>query len=196
MKILAFSDMHGNKSALRSIIKRGKKKDIDLLICAGDFSIFSGGAEDILSRLNKINKPVLLIHGNHEDDDELRKRCKLFKNCYFIHDRKFKVKDYVFIGYGGGGFSYRDKSLEKKISKFKKGLDKKKVVVVTHAPPYKTKIDKIHKEHAGSKSVRKMIESLKPVLAISGHLHECVGEDKIDGSRVVNPGYKGRVINV
>jgi len=196
MKILAFTDMHGNKNALRKIIKRSKKEDIDLIVCAGDFTIFSGGVDEILSRLNKIGKPVLLIHGNHEDDSDLRRICGKMKNCHFIHNKVFRIKEYVFIGWGGGGFSYIDRGLEKKISKFKKIGKNKKVIVVTHAPPYKTKIDKIYKEYAGNKTIRKLIESVKPILAISGHLHECVGEDKIGKTKVINPGYRGKVISI
>jgi len=51
-------------------------------------------------------------------------------------------------------------------------------------------------EHAGNKSIRKFIERIKPVLAISGHLHECVGEDKIKETKVVNPGYKGKILTI
>ena len=69
-----------------------------------------------------------------------------------------------------------------------------KIILVTHAPPYKTKIDEIWGEHAGNKSIRKFIEQTKPVLAVSGHLHECVGGDMIRKTRVINPGYKGKVI--
>jgi len=196
MKILVFADMHGNKKALKDIILRAKKKDVDLIVNAGDFSIFGDEQEKILSKLNKIEKPILIIHGNHEDDSELRKICKKLKHCYFIHNKKFKKNNHVFIGWGGGGFSFRDRGFEKNITKFKKWSKDNKVVLVTHAPPYKTKVDKIHKEHAGCKSIRKFIESVKPELTVCGHLHECKGEDKIKGSLVINPGYKGKVVEI
>ena len=195
MKILAFVDLHGNKKALEKIIDRAKKKDIDLVVCAGDFTIFSEAEDLILSRLNKIGKPVLFIHGNHEDPSELRKGCSLFKNCKFIHRSAFRHDEYLFLGWGGGGFSFRDKEFEKNVKRFRNMIKKDdKVVLVTHAPPYGTKIDDIFGEHAGNKSIRKFIEKVKPVLAVSGHLHECVGEDKIKGTRVINPGYKSKVI--
>lgn len=197
MKVLAFVDLHGNKQALKKIIERGKKKDIKAVICAGDFTIFGNEEKEILTKLNKIGKPVLVVHGNHEDDMSLRKHCIMLKNCIFLHNNKFRINDYLFVGWGGGGFSYSDRHFEKNFKRMKKWIKKDdKIVLVTHAPPYKTKIDSIGKEHAGSKSVRKFIERFKPVLAVSGHLHECVGEDKIGKTKVVNPGHKGRILTV
>lgn len=197
MKIYAFVDLHGNKKALESIIKKSKKKDIELIICAGDFTIFGEEQRKILSKLDKIGKPVLVIHGNHEEEDEVKKDCKRYDNCEFIHNRMWKHKDYTFIGWGGGGFSFRDKNFEKRAKSFKKRLKKEdNVVLVTHAPPYGTKIDDIG-EHAGSKSIKKFIEQVNPRAIISGHLHECVGEDVIAKKTVViNPGYKGKAIEL
>ncbi|MBW2996404.1 metallophosphoesterase [Candidatus Woesearchaeota archaeon] len=197
MKVLAFVDLHGSKSGLRKIISRARKKDVELIVCAGDFTIFGEAQEEILSRLDKLGKPVLVIHGNHEDDVELRKDCKKFKNCYFIHNNKFRKNSYLFLGWGGGGFSFRDNDFEKRAKKFKEWVKQgDKVVFVSHAPPYKTRIDEIGGEHAGNKSFRKFIEKIKPELVIAGHLHECVGEDKIGKTKVMNPGYKGRIIVV
>ena len=197
MKLFVFVDLHGNKASLKKIIARSKKKDIEAVICAGDFTIFSSSQKELLSKLNKIGKPVLIVHGNHEDDDELRKDCKLFKNCYFIHNNKFRLGEYLFIGWGGGGFSYIDRGFEKNSKRFKKWIkEDDKVVLITHAPPYKTKIDEIGGEHAGNKSIRKFIEQVRPVLAVSGHLHECVGEDFIKKTKVINPGYKGKMLNI
>ena len=76
MKILVSADIHGNKKALKDIVSRAKKKDIDMVIDAGDFTIFGEEQEKILSKLNKIKKPELIVHGNHEDDGELRKDCR------------------------------------------------------------------------------------------------------------------------
>jgi len=195
MRMLAFVDLHGNRSALRKIIRTAIKKSIDIIVCAGDFTIFGQAQEFILSKLNSIGKPVLIIHGNHEDETALRKACKRFSNCYFIHKTGFRKNSYLFVGWGGGGFSFRDKEFERYSNKFKKIIkDNDKVVLVTHAPPYKTRIDQIGKEHAGNKSIRRFIEKIKPELAVSGHLHECAGEDNIGKTKVVNPGYKGKVI--
>lgn len=193
MKIFAFVDMHGSKKALDNIVEKGKNADV--IVCAGDFTIFGQGYGLIMHILNKIGKPVLLIHGNHEDES-MGKHMKHFPNCYFIHNNHFDFGEYCFIGWGGGGFAFKDKNFEKNKERLKKLCKGEKVILVTHAPPYNTKIDKVHGGHAGNKSIRHFIEEVKPYAAISGHLHECVGYDKIGKTVVINPGYMGKMIIV
>lgn len=199
MKILAFVDMHGSLSALKKIKK--KAKNADLIICAGDFTIFGQGANYFLEKLNKLNKPVLMIHGNHEEEDELEMLCKKFRNINFLHARGYKEGEYFFLGYGGGGFSMRDKAFEKLSKQFEKEVKKlgnPKTILVTHAPPHKTKIDLIMEEPCGNKSIKNFIKKVHPIiLVISGHLHENAGkEDKVGNTRVINPGPYGKLITV
>ena len=76
MEILAFVDAHGSLSALRELKKKAARAD--LLVCAGDISIFEHGLVRLLYELNKINKPVLIIHGNHETEEILKKSSWIF----------------------------------------------------------------------------------------------------------------------
>ena len=198
MKILAFVDVHGNLSALKKLIERGKRKDIDCLVCAGDITIFGGKLKNIVGKLDKIRKPVLIIPGNHEDDDEIKEACAKFENCINLHKKGFRKENYLFLGYGGGGFSLVDKEFERIAKRFKKMIKKEdKIILVTHAPPYNTNVDKISKRSCGNKSIRRFIYEAKPDLVICGHLHECAGkQDKIGKTRIINPGYKGKVVEV
>jgi Icc-related predicted phosphoesterase len=76
-------------------------------------------------------------------------------------------------------------------------IKKDKVILVTHAPPYNTKVDRINGNLCGNKSIRNFISEVKPVLAVCGHLHETAGKrDKIGKTLVINPGYKGMVIDL
>jgi Icc-related predicted phosphoesterase len=43
-------------------------------------------------------------------------------------------------------------------------------------------------KHAGSKSLRRFIETIQPRLVVCGHIHESAGIDTIGGTRLVNPG--------
>lgn len=73
----------------------------------------------------------------------------------------------------------------------------KKIILVTHAPPYKTRLDKLAGEHCGNKSIRNFIEKSRSDLVICGHLHENFGrEDKIKRTRIINPGHFGKVISI
>ncbi len=198
MKILAFVDMHGNKDALDRIERMANKENVDYIICGGDLTIFGDNYETIMQRLDAIGKPVLYIHGNHETEKKSKKLCKKSQNIIWLHKNKIIDGEYMFVGWGGGGFSKRDKEFEQWVKKeFPNPETGKKVVLVTHAPPADTKLDRIWNESAGCKSIRIFIEKVKPVLAISGHLHENFGaKDKIGPTRVVNPGPAGKIYEI
>ena len=200
MKILAFTDIHGSLSALRRIGQKVKSQNPDLLVCAGDITIFERGIIAILRRLNKLNKKIIIIHGNHEDSSTFIKFSKLFKNIIFIHKKSFIEDNVLFLGFGGGGFALVDKKFEKVSIKFKKTIKNnqdKKTILITHAPPYKTRLDKLIQGHCGNKSIRHFIERNKIDLLICGHLHENFGkEDKIGKAKVINPGPYGKIVEV
>lgn len=201
MKLLAFVDMHGSNKALKKIKKQAKKADI--LICAGDLTIFETNLDKLLFQLDKLKKPVLIIPGNHESEASIKQLSKMFENITNIDEKSHIIEDYLFLGYGGGGFSMVDKHFIKVSKKFEKKIKKSgknpenKVILVTHAPPYKTKIDKIMGEPCGNKSIKNFILKVKPDLAISGHLHETAGkQDKVKKTIVINPGPYGKIINL
>ncbi|MBI2654558.1 metallophosphoesterase [Candidatus Woesearchaeota archaeon] len=201
MKLLTFTDTHGSLKALKRIEHKAKAQNPDLLVCAGDISIFEHGIVGIIRRLNKLNKKILIIHGNHEDASTFKKLSKLFKNITFIHKNHYIKNNSLFLGYGGGGFSMIDKGFEKiaktKFKKIIKNNKNKKIILVTHAPPYRTKLDKIGRNHAGNKSIRHFAEKNRIDLLVCGHLHENFGrEDKIKKTKVLNPGPFGKVIKI
>ncbi len=198
MKILSFVDIHGSMSAFKKI--KQKAKNADIIVCGGDFTIFEQGIDHFLSVFDKLKKPFLIIHGNHEEDDIIRHLCKKHKNLFFLHKNHFVKDDILFLGWGGGGFSLRDREFEKHSKKFEELIKKnndKAVVLVTHAPPYNTKLDLIVRGHHGNKSFTDFIKKNKIDLVLCGHLHENEGKmDKIGISTVINPGPYGRVINL
>ncbi len=200
MKLLAFTDTHGSLLALKRIEQKVKTQNPDLLVCAGDISIFEHGIVGLVRRLSKLNKKIIIIHGNHEDSSTFIKLSKLFKNIIFIHKKYFIYDDLLFLGYGGGGFSITDKEFDKTTIKFKKIIKNnkdKKIILVTHAPPYKTRLDKLVQGHSGNKSIRNFVEKNKVYLLICGHLHENFGkEDNIRKTKVINPGPFGKIIDI
>jgi len=199
MKLLAFTDIHGSLRALKRIEQKVRVQKPDLLVCAGDITIFEHGIIGIMRRLNTLKKKILIIHGNHEDEHTISECSKSFKNIIFIHKKHFVVDDVVFLGYGGGGFSVVDKGFEMIAkTKFKEIIKKnqdKKIILLTHAPPYKTRLDKLVEGHCGNKSIRQFVEKNKIDLVICGHLHENFGkEDKIRKTKIINPGPFGKII--
>lgn len=235
MKVLTFVDIHGDMKALKAMEE--KAGDADILVCAGDMSVFEQGLDVLLGRLNKLGKTVLMLHGNHEEEGVLKKECEKFKNIVFIHKKTYKKGNIMFVGYGGGGFSLTDDEFErfgnriikkikkskniegkniKKIKKSKKSKkklkkskkekksekdkkekgEKHKIILVTHAPPYGTKLDFLN-DYSGNKSIRDFVEKAKPIFVICGHFHEHRGEfDYIGKTEIINPGPYGRIISV
>jgi len=198
MKFLTFVDLHEDKALMKEIVQRAKKKDIDFVICGGDISSFGRGLKYNLQQLNSIGKKIYVIPGNHEEPvEKFAEAVKEFSNCINVHEQAFEIENYVFLAYGGGGFAMEDAEFRKLARKWYGTYKNKKIVLVTHMPPYATKLDKLSMGHVGSKDYRKFIERIKPKLAICGHLHETADlQDKIGKTKVIHPGWKGMVIEL
>ncbi|MCX8147103.1 MAG: metallophosphoesterase [Candidatus Woesearchaeota archaeon] len=198
MKILAFVDSHGNMNVLKEVGQKAKKSDVDMVICAGDVSTFEQDIAKIIKGLDEIGVPVLIIPGNHESEKTLKEIASKSKNIVYLNKGMLRIKDYVFVGFSANGFAERDPEFDRWVKKVKKEFRKEdKIILVTHAPPYNTKLDNIMGSHCGNKDVRKFIETTNISLGISGHIHETAGrEDSIKGRKIVNPGPKGMVIEV
>lgn len=202
MKLLCFTDMHGSMKALKRIQDTAKKEKPDYILCAGDFTVFEQNMESIMKKLDQINIPLMIIPGNHETGERVKHVCTAFKNIVYINKGMLTTDNAIFIGNEGNGFSIDDPPFKKwgvKVLKdFKKeSRQEKKVILLTHAPPYGTKVDLILEDHCGNKAVRTFIEKLQPDLAVSGHLHECAGNhDKIKNTVVINPGPYGTMVTI
>jgi len=196
MKILAFVDSHNRNNNNNKLIK--KAKNADILVCAGDLTWFGKYLDKTLKTFAKTDKIVLMIHGNHEDPKQLEKLCKKYKNIRFLHKKSFRMGNKVFFAYGGDGFAHQDKRFEAGVKQFKKTLKKgDEVILITHGPPYKTKLDKLHGDYVGNKSYNKAIKILKPVLYICGHIEENENKKQVIGKTlVINPAGEGKILKV
>jgi len=196
MKILAFADMHNSITAYKSVQSKVSKHNPDIIICAGDFTVFEEHIESMISKIDALGKQVLLINGNHEEERVTAKLCSSAKNITFMHKKDVVIDGVRFIGFGGGGFSPREPEFENFAKKLK--LDNTPIVLITHAPPYSTKIDYLHEDHYGNISYADFIKSNNNVvLALSGHFHENFGGmDKLNRAVVANPGPAGIIFEV
>jgi len=201
MKLLAFSDVHLNQAGLEAIEKKARDSSPDYMLCAGDLTIFEQDIAPVMDRLAKIGVPLLAVHGNHESESVFKKAMDRHKGFHFLHKKATDVDGVLFVGYGGGGFSQIEPGFEEWISSVETRIEKfEKVVLVTHAPPHKTRLDELSPgSHAGVKSYRSwiMLHNLKVKLAVSGHIHETAGrEDTVGRTRVVNPGPRGKIVDI
>lgn len=197
MKFLVFSDVHEDNKQLAKLEKRAKEEDIDFVIVAGDFTNFNRSLKGVCKQFNSWGKPVYIIPGNHEEGEDYEKTVAEFENLTNLHKSHLELNDYVFLGYGGDGFSKQDAEFRKIARSWYGKFKTKKVVLITHGPAYKTKLDKLPMGHVGNVDYRKFIERIKPRLCISGHIHETMGEiDKIENTKLINPCWDGMVIEL
>lgn len=198
MKILCFADVHSHKESLSQLVQ--KARDADVLVCAGDLSIFGQGLEKSTQMLTRTGKMMLMVPGNHESEEEVKELSRRFQQVIPLHKHIYTIGDYVFVGYGEGGFSFRDPGMESFFHKVRAHLSShKKIIFVTHAPPYRTTLDYLPwlREHRGCKTTAEIIKHMKPTLTVCGHFHETSGKSCMMGKTlVVNPGPRGKIVHV
>ncbi len=200
MRLLCFADVHAGKTALAKLAKAGKS--VDYLINAGDLSLYGSQYESSLKTLLHAGKKILMIPGNrpHETPEDVIRMTKKHHSLINIHKKVYRDGNYVFFGFGEGGFSFTAPGMEEKARQLKKHLQKDdKVIFVTHAPPYNTPLDYLPwmRSHRGCKTTIKVIKLLKPVLTICGHFHETAGKScKVQQYLIINPGSHGRIVEI
>ncbi|RMD57880.1 hypothetical protein D6825_02630 [Candidatus Woesearchaeota archaeon] len=201
MKLLAFTDIHSSQSAFKRLESKAKKQKPDLIICCGDFTVFEQNVKDVLKKINSLPAPVILIPGNHEDDELIRRICQKYKNITYAHLSILEANGYRIVGHGGGGFyggRHRDAEFDA-FTKATKGKIKSPLILITHAPPYNTKLDYLDwlDEHVGCASYTDFIKKHKPILALSGHLHENFKKTERKGKTLLsNPGQDGTLFEL
>ncbi len=192
MIICAFTDTHTDKRVFQQVKKKAKKAD--LVICLGDISVFGSGLENMGLLLKQLDKKVLIVHGNHELEEEMMLITN--KTVLNMHNIIYKHKGVTFMGHGGGGFTRRTPDFVK----LKKTIPKTMHIdiLMTHQPPYGTKLDNLqHFGHVGNKDYTEFIKKHQPVLALSGHLHENFKKtDKIGKTLIANPGPTGELFEI
>lgn len=204
MRILFFTDIHGSTRHLNEVVD--KSRNADIIVCAGDLTIFENGLDDMLKKLNSTGKPVIVVHGNHESESSMAVLSLRYKNVNFIHKSHYIHEDVIFFGHGGGGFSIEDKSFDKVAYNFMKEFDRIcnrenknfRLILVTHAPPHSTAIDDMGQGwHVGCKNYKDFIITVQPIIAVSGHIHETFEmEEQLGNTLIFNPGPKGKIINI
>jgi len=198
MKLFVFTDPHGSPNHLKHAEETIKKNKVDAVICCGDITIFEQGIEQIIKKMDSWNVPIFLIHGNHEDEEIVEYLCEETKNIQFVHKKLVRNGNLVFLGFGGDGFSLRNKEFEDVSKKWIRKIHPNDFIILfTHQPPFGAVDEVVSGQHTGSESIRMFIEQIQPQLAFCGHIHDTFGEEtKIGETRVVNTGPKGRIYDI
>ncbi len=199
MKLLAFTDFHASIVALKRVEEKIQKYKPDLVLCCGDLTVFEQNIKGVMARLGAFPVKTLVIHGNHEEDVVVAAHARKYKNIVFMHKRLYESEGVLFVGYGGQGFVHQDREFERFVAKEQKRIRMAKtVVLMTHQPPFGTRLDLLYDAYVGNVSFSAWIKKTRNVvLAVSGHIHETFGKKDVLGSAVVlNPGPAGMMITV
>jgi uncharacterized protein len=205
MNILAFSDIHMATSEAANIPGIG---EADVVILNGDLTNFGGVIEvrRVLDDILALNPKVLAQFGNL---DRLEINEYLENLGINLHGQARLVGGEVcLVGIGGSNvtpFSTPSEFSEEEIFTITsralaqgreyialaEPLYNRRIplILVSHVPPYNTRIDRIHSgKHVGSTALRSLIESYRPDLCITGHIHEGKGTDAIGTTPLYNTG--------
>jgi len=199
MRILALADIHG--SARGQLVVRNLVNELkpDAIAIAGDLTGESG-LSSTRALLEWLPVPTFVVPGNM--DTAAAAAIFTVGKSRNLHLRKETVGAIDFVGIGGWiispsinrSWGIDPQVAEKEVSK----LLTEGAVLLTHVPAY-GHLDKVpvppafsagsgEIEHIGSQHVRRLVDSFKPAVVISGHVHEDRGIETEGGTLFVNPG--------
>jgi len=193
MKILCVSDYHRLKELADAVEKLAAKEKVDVIVNAGDFL-----SEDFANKvLGKTKFRTFVVCGNWDRDLKIKN-----KNVTILENQLAEYNGLYFAGLDWGHYS--------EIEKLAKGIDPRKLIVITHDPPYGILDVSFFGSNAGMPELREVMEKVKPALHVFGHIHESAGFMKHKGTLYVNaalpefrkaalveiPGHRVKIFNV
>lgn len=185
MKVLAVADIHGSQYRLNLVLKNVAAYQPDLVVVCGDITQFGPG-ELATTLLNQIPVQTLAIPGNIDTFDVDEGITK--SNATNLHQRRVVVQGIPFVGIGREIPTplYDIMIIDGKAQKPLQEIVDSTSVLVTHYPPFKLQ-DKIFiGTHGGSKELRSLVDTSKPLLVLCGHIHEDPGVTQTEKTTVVN----------
>jgi Icc-related predicted phosphoesterase len=175
LTICCISDTHGQHRKLHV-------PKCDLLIFAGDAHIETyEQLEDFNNWLETLPvKDRLVIGGNHDKylQDLPKKECQLLMSgtTYLEND----TINYKGLKIFGSPFSLEFNNWsfmlpDSKLAQIWELIEPKTDIVITHGPAFGVVDKNVDGEYCGSKSLKKKLTEIKPLLHVCGHIHESFG---------------------
>ena len=193
MKILVFSDLHGDQVLIDKV--KEASKDADIAICCGDITPVHGDTIEAGRMLGRLNARLFIIPGNFELPNILNAICKE-NNWTDLHGKSFTIDGITIAGCGGapkGPFNTPYELEEEELSNILAKIDHADILI-THAPP-KGVTDYTNGVNIGSDAIRSFVESKQPKINLCGHVHENGGkEGMINATKVMNIARQIKVI--
>jgi Icc-related predicted phosphoesterase len=197
MKLLIFSDIHGDKAALEKLMAI----EADYYFADGDLANWGRGLGELGPIMQKRADRMYVLPGNHESEADIVRFCEEH-GLHNFHGKSIKIGEFFVAGLGYSNPTpfntpgeYSEEELATRLGKFS-GLDP--LILICHTPPKGTKLDRAGEgQHYGSQAVRDFIEREQPLYFYCGHIHEAAGvQDTIGRTRGWNVGTRGQVLDL
>ena len=187
MKFLVITDLHQKESAVEWINGLADEYGVRAILFLGDVTDM-GTCEDGREILRRFRKETYFIPGNCDPPDISE------RNADIIHDvngKAFEIDGIRFAALGGSNitiFSTPCELDEDTITEKLESISSEGMVLMTHAPSYGI-LDRIPTgASVGSPAIREIVRRYRPMVALSGHIHEDIGMKEEDGTLFINPG--------
>jgi Icc-related predicted phosphoesterase len=196
-RALIFSDIHNDGHALQKLMEI----EADYYFCAGDLVSWRRGLDEMAKNMQPRAGRVYVLPGNHESEHDIEEFCDRHGFVNF-HGRTLEIAGVQIAGLGYSSPTpfdtpgeYSEEELASRLSKF---AELKPLVLICHAPPLNTTLDRVHEGlHAGSRAVREFIEKYQPRDFFCGHIHEAEGKvEQMGATRAMNVGKRGHVLEI
>ena len=196
MRLLVFSDIHGDLAALERLMAT----EADHYIAAGDLTSWGRGLDRCGEILRSRGDRVWVLPGNHESAEQIAEFCRKFGLRDF-HEQVFEAGGYQVAGLGYSNPTpfhtpgeYSEAELARRLAPF---ATLAPLVLVCHCPPLATPLDCVREGvHAGSRAIREFLDRYQPEYFFCGHIHEAEGVAvELGKTRAVNTGRRGYLLD-
>ncbi len=200
-RLLIFSDIHNDRQALQSLMNI----DADYYFAAGDLVSWARGLDKMAEPMQRRAGHMYVLPGNHESERNIADFCERHGFVNF-HGGTLDIGGTHVAGLGystptpfNTPGEYSEEEMAARLAKLSDNVaDWKTSVLICHAPPLDTDLDRIHDGlHAGSRAVREFIEKHQPAYFFCGHIHEAEGVViQMGATRAQNVGKKGYLLEL
>ncbi|MCL1905309.1 MAG: metallophosphoesterase family protein [Methanomassiliicoccaceae archaeon] len=187
MRSIVVSDIHAKTSTAELVNKAADKYGADNILVLGDVSHF-GPMSVAIDYISSLNRPVYAIPGNC---DPRNFPTAISKVATDLHGRTVTLDGIKIAGLGGSNPTIFDTPFEISEEEIFSSLDPISecvTILMVHAPAF-GHLDMIPSGMmVGSESIGKIIEKYRPLVVLSGHIHEARGIKEENGTLFMNPG--------
>lgn len=188
-----------NNKEIRKLMKKGMtwQKALEKLLSKKNIK-YSSNNDDVtwMKAIKKITAPgklIISVFGNTDNYVLLKNKTKNIENFKLLDGNVINYNNYRIIGIGDY-IRPSKKALKDKIKRYENKIEgclkkesNKKIIVISHYPPYGI-LDKVKGNHTGLNFLLYIIKKYKPLLFICGHIHEEKGMIKFNDTFVINAG--------